>query len=105
MRDKEIVLAALGCPRQHGAECSSSPVVLIWSHHETALCQVDCPLDVLEPCQHGRLVGAIELARVDLPNGQTEPENRVAERLGQFLALIVEISLFRDVIEVEGIDI
>jgi hypothetical protein len=68
MGNKEVVLPLVWSLRQHFAECLGSPVVFIWRHHETALCQVDCSLDVLESCSDGRFVSSIELARVDFPN-------------------------------------
>src|SRR6185295_12036372 len=64
---------------------------------------IDCPLDGLESRQDRRLVGTIELARVDLADRQTDPANCVAKRLCQFLAFVVEVSLLGDVIEVEWV--
>src|ERR1700704_4042158 len=81
VRDEEVVLALGRSPRQHFAESFRSPVVFIRCHHQAALGQVDCPLDVLESCQDGRLVGTIELACVDLADRQTDPANCIAKRL------------------------
>src|SRR5215510_4053372 len=105
MGDKEIVLALVRGLRQHFAEGLGSSVVFIWRHHEAALRQVDCFLDVLESCSDGRLVSSIELARVDFPNRQSSLADCIAKRLCQLLALVVEVSLLGDIIEIEWIGI
>src|SRR5262245_54117094 len=105
MGDKEIVLALVRGLRQHFAECLGSPVIFIWRHHEAALRQVDCFLDVLESCSEGRLVSAIELACIYLPDRKTDLADCIAKRLCQLLALVVEVSLLGDVIEIEWIGI
>jgi len=78
-------------------------VVLVGRHHEPAFGQIGCFLDIGEAGEHGRLIGAVELARIDLPDGYTRRTQRGTERAGQFLALVVEIALLADVGEIERV--
>src|SRR5262245_54238770 len=104
-RDENVVRALVGHPGQHVAQSFGPSVVLVRRHDEAALGQIDGRLDLLEAGQHGGLVGAIELARVDLSDRNSCRSNRVAERLGKSLALGIEIALLGDVREVERIGV
>src|SRR5262249_13586406 len=62
-------------------------------------------LDPFNPGEYRRFKGTIEIARVDFADRDANLADCVAKRSGQLLALLVEVSLFGDVIEIEGVGI
>jgi hypothetical protein len=70
-----------------------------------AIGEVGCFLDVLEPGQRRRLVGTVEPARINLADGNPDLAERVPECHSRGLALVVEIALSRDIVEVDRLGI
>src|SRR5262245_31871379 len=105
MRDEESVFAFFGHPRQHVTKCGGAPVIFVGRHDETTLGQVGCLLDILEPGEDCRLKGSMEIAGVDVTDRNADLTDRVAKCLRQLFALLVEIALLGDVIEIEGVGI
>jgi hypothetical protein len=88
--------------RQHVAEGRGAPVVFVRRHDQTTVGQVDCLLDDLESGKHCRLIGAIEIAGKNFTNRDADLPDCFAERFRQILALLVEIALFGDIVEIDG---
>ena len=99
----------VGARRRCGAEqlvkSVDAAVVLVRRHHETALGNVCGLFDILEARDDRGLVCSVVLAGIDLADRNPRLMHGVAESLCQGLALVVEISLSRDLVEVEWISV
>src|SRR5512144_2267478 len=99
----------VGARRRYGAEqlvkSVDAAVILVRRHHETALGNICGLLDILEARDDRGLVCSVVLAGIDLADRNPGLTDGVAESLRQGLALVVEISLGRSVVEVERIGV
>src|SRR5580692_12082292 len=105
MGDEDRIGVILWRHGQHLSERSGTPVVLVRRDDQAALSQVGRLLDVRETGDNGRFIGAVIFAGVDLADGNTGMAQRLAESLRQRLALVVQITLSSDVVEVKRIGI
>src|SRR5262249_11936231 len=71
----------------------------------TSALQQSCLFDVFKSGEYRRLKRTIEIARVDFAGRDANLADCVAKCFGQILALLVEVSLLGDVIEIEGVGI
>src|ERR1700733_14194257 len=105
MGDEDRIGVILWRHGQHLSERSRTPVILVRRDDQAALSQVGRLLDVRETGDNGRFIGAVIFAGVDLADGNTGMAQRLAESLRQRLALVVQITLSSDVVEVKRIGI
>src|SRR5499433_4578513 len=105
VRDEDGIGAGIGGRRKQLAKRLGAAVVLIRRHDEAALREVRRLLDVLEAGKDSGLVGPIVLAGIDLADRDPEPTQGLAELPRQRVALVVEIALSRDVLEIERVGV
>jgi hypothetical protein len=103
--DEEGIFAQLCRLRQHVPKCGGSPSILVGRNNEATLRQVDALPDVLKSGEHRRFERAIKIARVDFADRDVDPSDCITKRFSQRLALVVEVTLLGDVLEIEGVGI
>jgi hypothetical protein len=79
--------------------------VFVRRNHETALGNICGLFDILEPGDNRSFIGSVVLAGENATNRNSGLTDGVAESLCQSFALVVEISLRRDVVEIERIGV
>src|SRR5215470_3378491 len=105
MRNENRVGARRRCGAEQLAKSLAAATVLVRRNHETALSKICGLLDILEARDDRSLVGSVILAGKDLADRNPGPKERVAESLCQCFAVVIQISLGRDVVEIERIGV
>src|ERR1700722_8903835 len=105
MGDEDRIGMILRRDGEHLSEGSGTPVVLVRRDDQPTLGQISRLLDVRETGDDGGLKGAVIFAGIHLADGNAGLTQRVTERLRQRLALVVQITLSRDVVEVKRVGV
>src|SRR5262249_28613856 len=105
MRDENGVGSGFGPRAEQFSKGLRAAIILIRGYDKTALREVRCLFDVLKAGKHRGLICTIVFARVDRAHRNASLAQSDPKLLGENLALIVEIPLGRDVIEIERIGV
>ena len=105
MRDENGVGARLRQCGQQRAKRLGATIVLVWRYDEATFGEIRRLFDILKTCKHGGLVAAVIFAGIDLADRHADLTQRIAKLLCQRLALVVQIALGGDIVEIEWIGI
>src|SRR5262249_46059401 len=86
---------------EHFSKRLGAAIILVWGYDKTALGEICSFLDVLEAGKHRGLIRAVILAGVNLADWNASLTQSSPKLLRQHLALVIEIPLGRDVVEIE----
>ena len=105
VRNENRIGAWHRCSAEQLAKSVDAAGVLVRRYDQTAFGNIRGLFDVLEPGDDRSLIGSVVLAGKNAANRYSGLTDGVAESLRQSFALVIEISLRRDVIEVERIGV
>ena len=105
MCDENSVGAWLGQRGEQRTKRFGTAIVLVWRHDEAAFGEIRRLFDILKTGEHGGLVAAVIFAGVDLADRDADLTQRIPELLCKHFALVVQIPLGGDVVEIERVSV
>jgi len=98
-----VSVPALGRRGEQRTKRLGTTIVLVRRYDEAAFGEIRCLFDILKTSNHGGLVAAVIFAGIDLADRHADLTQRVPELLCEHLALVVQIPLGSDVVEIERV--